>query len=196
MTGAFWLTFGAVLDPQFGSFSNYATDPSDPASGLQTVGFNAALGKWSPHQTIFSPIHYTNTTAQQPGFFLLWMGVLCLVYLICALRTNLVFVGIFFTLVLAFGFLTAAYWYTADGNAVLAGRMQIAGGACSFVTCLLGWWIFMAIMLAALDFPFQIPGKYLLAEWPLARSCADDPYPVGDLSSMIKGASERQKSNA
>jgi len=36
-----------------------------------------------------------------------------------------------------------------------------------------GWWIFFAIMLAALDFPFQIP--------------------VGDLFTMIKGASERPK---
>jgi hypothetical protein len=36
-----------------------------------------------------------------------------------------------------------------------------------------GWWIFFAIMLAALDFPFSIP--------------------VGDLSTLIKGASTRMK---
>lgn len=35
-----------------------------------------------------------------------------------------------------------------------------------------GWWLFAAIMLAALDFPLQIP--------------------VGDLSTMIKGASDRK----
>lgn len=29
------------------------------------------------------------------------------------------------------------------------------------MTCLLGWWIFFAILLAALDFPFQLPGKAL-----------------------------------
>jgi len=35
-----------------------------------------------------------------------------------------------------------------------------------------GWWIFAAIMLAALDFPIQIP--------------------VGDLSTAIKGYSEKR----
>lgn len=54
------------------------------------------------------------------------MGVLSLVFLICALRTNIVFVLIFFTLVLAFGFLTAAYWLLASdytGNAIMAGKL-------------------------------------------------------------------------
>ena len=55
----------------------------------------------------------------------------------------------------------------------LGGRLQIAGGACAFVTCMAGWYIFFAIMLAALDFPFQIP--------------------VGDLSTVIPGASQRMK---
>ncbi len=48
-----------------------------------------------------------------------------------------------------------------------------AGGAFTFVTSMAGWWIFFAIMLASLDFPFSIP--------------------VGDLSHIIKGASEKQK---
>ena len=48
-----------------------------------------------------------------------------------------------------------------------------AGGAFTFVTSMAGWWIFFAIMLASLDFPFNIP--------------------VGDLSHIIKGASEKQK---
>lgn len=51
------------------------------------------------------------------------------VYMILALRTNVVFFLIFFTLVLAFGFLTAAYWYAAEGKA-LAAKMLVAGGAC------------------------------------------------------------------
>jgi hypothetical protein len=46
-------------------------------------------------------------------------------------------------------------------------------GATLFVTCMAGWYIFFAIMLAALDFPFGIP--------------------VGDLSTVIKGASARMK---
>ena len=47
-----------------------------------------------------------------------------------------------------------------------------AGGAFAFITALAGWWIFFAIMLASIDFPYAIP--------------------VGDLSTLIKGASERQ----
>jgi hypothetical protein len=55
---------------------------------------------------------------------------------------------------------------------VLMGSFQ-AAGAVLFVTTLAGWWILFAIMLAALDFPFQIP--------------------VGDLSTLIKGQSQRMK---
>jgi len=90
------------------------------------------------------------------------MGVLCFIYLICALRTNIIFVGIFFTLVIGFGLLAGAFWQVSNGNHVLAGKLQVAGGALTFITCCLGWWIFTAIMLAALDFPFQLPGEYLL----------------------------------
>ncbi len=158
--GAFWLTFAATLQPFYYAYGLYApegTPGGGETAGLATVGFTASF-----------------------GFFLLFMGVLCFIYLICSLRTNIVFVVIFFTLVLAFSLLTGAYWYNAlsissgdASKAAYAGRLQIAAGACTFVTSLAGWWIFFAIMLAALDFPFQIP--------------------VGDLSVMIKGASQRQK---
>jgi len=95
------------------------------------------------------------------------MGVLCFIYLILAFRTNMIFVGIFFTLVLAFGFLAGAFWHVSKGNLALAGKLQIGGGACTFVTCMFGWWIFAAIMLAALDFPFQLPGKSYIS--PISR---------------------------
>lgn len=155
--GAFWLTFGATLQPFYYAYGSYAPAGEPEAAGLGTVGFTASF-----------------------GFFLVFMGVLCFIYLICSLRTNVVFVIIFFTLVLAFGLLAGTYWQTANSianadptAAALAGRLQIAAGACTFVTCMAGWWIFFAIMLAALDFPFQIP--------------------VGDLSTAIKGYSEKQK---
>lgn len=162
--GAFWLTFASTLTPFYNAYGAYApTSATSPAEGISTVGFTASF-----------------------GFFLVFMGVLCLIYLICSLRTNVAFVVIFLTLVLAFSLLAATYWHTARALALatsnpaksasllaLANRTQIAAGACVFVTSLAGWWIFFAIMLAALDFPFQIP--------------------VGDLSTMIKGYSERQK---
>lgn len=157
---AFWLSFGATLQPTYYAYGLYAAAGADPSTGLETVGFNAS---WA--------------------FFLVFMGLLCLIYLVCSLRTNVAFVIIFFTLVIAFSLLAGAYWQTANsiGNkdaaaAALAHRLQIAGGACLFVTALTGWWIFAAIMLAALDFPFAIP--------------------VGDLSKWITTAAERRKAKA
>lgn len=56
------------------------------------------------------------------------MGLLCLVYLICSIRTNIVFVIIFFCLVIAFGLLTGAYWLLAQdyaGNAAAAHKLVV-----------------------------------------------------------------------
>lgn len=157
--GAFHLTYAATLQPFYYAYGSYAPAGQPESAGLNTVGFTASF-----------------------GFFTIFMGLLCFVYLICALRTNIVFVVIFFTLVLAFSLLTGAYWHNAEAlattppdaaKAAYASRLQVGGGACAFVTALAGWYLFFAIMLAALDFPFQIP--------------------VGDLSTMIKGASEKRK---
>lgn len=161
--GAFWCSFAATLQPFYYAYGLYAPAGAESETeGLATVGFTASF-----------------------AFFLIFMGVLCLVYLVCSLRTNVVFVVIFLTLVMAFALLAASYWTNAQAIAAatdpglaasktaLAGRLLKAAGACTFVTSMAGWWIFFAIMLAALDFPFQIP--------------------VGDLSTMIKGHSERQK---
>jgi uncharacterized protein len=156
--GAFWLTFASTLQPFYYAYGLYAPAGEPEAAGLTTVGFTASF-----------------------GFFLVFMGVLCFIYLICSLRTNVVFVVIFFTLVIAFALLAGVYWQSANAIAngsdaatlALAHRLQVAAGAFTFVTCMAGWWIFFAIMLAALDFPFQIP--------------------VGDLSTLIKGFSEKQK---
>lgn len=88
------------------------------------------------------------------------MGLLCLIYFICALRTNVVFCVIFLTLVPAFCCLAGAYWHLAKGQSATAAKLQVAAGALTFITDMAGWWIFAAIMLAALDFPFQLPGKF------------------------------------
>ena len=86
------------------------------------------------------------------------MGVLCLIYSICALRTNLILFLILFLLVPTFGLLAGAFWHLAQGNVPLAVKLQEAGAAVAFVVCLLGWYIFAAILLASVDFPLNIPG--------------------------------------
>lgn len=157
--GAFWLTFGGTLnDGIYQAQSNYAAAATPggtaPTAAQATADFYNAF-----------------------AFFLLWMGFLCLIYLICALRTNMVFVTIFFTLVGAFGCLAGAFWKIAEAltvgpatAAMTGAHLVVAGGAFAFVTCCAGWYIFAAILLASLDFPLALP--------------------VGDLSSVIKGKKE------
>lgn len=107
--GAYWLTFAGTLSPNFAAFSSFAATGQAASTGLQAQGFNASF-----------------------GFFLLFMGVMCFVYLIASVRTNMCFFFIFLTLVLAFAMLTAAYWYLAmdyQGNAAIAGRFIIVSGS-------------------------------------------------------------------
>lgn len=91
---------------------------------------------------------------------MLCMAILCFVYLICSIRTNLIFFLIFFTLVPVFGLLAGTFLQVANGQAALAGKLQEAAGAFAFVTCMLGWYIFFAIMLASVDFPLDLPREY------------------------------------
>ena len=145
--GAFWLTFAATLTPFYNAAAAY--QPNDPATAATNPTFNSTF-----------------------AFFQVYMGVLCFVYLIVALRTNIIFVMIFATLVAAFGCLSKVYF--DGGKGIVNVTCTKAAGGLTFVTCLLGWYLFFVQLLAAVDFPLNLP--------------------VGDLSGMIKGASERQKS--
>jgi len=148
--GAFWFTFGSTLVPAFNASGAYAAAAGVPTEeSATTPGFASSF-----------------------AFFLLWMGFLCLIYLVAALRTNIFFVMIFFSLVCAFGCLAGAYWNIARGNAAVAMRCQTAGGAWAFVTCVCGWYLFIVQILASVDFPLSLP--------------------VGDLSTVIKGESEKK----
>lgn len=100
------------------------------------------------------------------------MGLLSFMYLVCALRTNIVFVAIFTGLTMVFLLLTGSYWSLASGNMDMANSLQVVAGAFGLMAVAAGWWIFFAQMLASVDFPIQIP--------------------VGDISHMIKPLSARQ----
>jgi len=143
--GAFWLSFGATLTPYFNA--SIAYDPTHPATSSSNPTFAATF-----------------------GFFHVYMAVLCFIYMIVALRTNIIFVLIFLTLVAAFSCLAKFFFGVAEG--VVSLHTQHAAGGCTFVTCLLGWYLFFVQLLAAVDFPLNLP--------------------VGDLSGFIKGASERR----
>lgn len=140
--GAFWLSFGATLTPYFNASVAYL--PDDPAASTADPTFMSTF-----------------------AFFHVYMGVLCFVYCIVSLRTNIIFFLIFLLLVPAFGCL-AAFFFTHGASTVYA----TAAGALTFIICLLGWYLFFVQLLAAVDFPLNLP--------------------VGDLSRFIKGASEKK----
>ena len=142
--GAFWLSFGATLTPYYNASIAYL--PSDPAKASSDPVFASTF-----------------------AFFHVYMAVLCGVYLIVALRTNIVFVLIFALLVPAFACL--AQFFFEIGNGVVNLTLEHAAGGLTFAVCLLGWYLFLVQLLAAVDFPLNLP--------------------VGDLSRFIKGASER-----
>ncbi|KAL8704915.1 MAG: hypothetical protein Q9201_001948 [Fulgogasparrea decipioides] len=146
--GGFWFTLGSTLTPFYNAYGAYASDPTKLYQGITSEGFHASF-----------------------GFFLLFMALMSLIYLICALRTNIVFVTIFFGLFMTFVVLAASYWQIGSGHVAVAAKLQIASGAFAFLACMAGWWIFFAQMLASVDFPYQIP--------------------VGDISHLIRSGTSR-----
>ena len=149
--GGFWLTFAATLTPYYNA--SIAYDPSHPAASA------------------FDP-----TFASSFAYFQLYMGLLCFVFLICSLRTNIVFFTIFLLLVPAFTLLAGAFWKIAEGTPETlstALNCQHAAGGLVFAVALLGWYLLFVQLLASVDFPLNLP--------------------VGDLSRFIKGASEKAK---
>lgn len=174
--GAFFLSFAATLQPFYYAYGSYAPAGEPAAAGFNTVGFTASF-----------------------AFFLIFMAILSLIFLVLSIRTNIVFVVIFLTLVIFFSLLAGVFWQNANGigNAdpsalALAHRLQVvslilttipldnaiadavqAAGSFIFITTIAGFYLVIAILLATLDFPVQ--------------------FPVGDLSTLVRGASERTK---
>lgn len=53
------------------------------------------------------------------------MALLMFIYMICATRINMVFVGIFAGLILVFSLLAAAYWRLGLGDAIIGNRLTV-----------------------------------------------------------------------
>jgi hypothetical protein len=53
------------------------------------------------------------------------MGLLCVIFLIASVRTNIVFFGIFLGLVIAFGMLAGSFWQAGQGNAAMSHTLQL-----------------------------------------------------------------------
>ncbi len=94
-------------------------NPGNPA-GLQTPAFNASFAFFLVFMGLSSPFPFPHLLPliTTPKSTILTeathgTGLVCLVFLICSLRTNIVFFVIFLSLVFAFACLSAAYWNLA-----------------------------------------------------------------------------------
>lgn len=67
------------------------------------------------------------------------------------------YIGIFFTVQMAFTLVAASYFLTADGKAELASSVQISGGAFAFASGMLGFYTLGNLMCQeALRFSFPM----------------------------------------
>ncbi|KAK9430116.1 GPR1/FUN34/yaaH family-domain-containing protein [Lipomyces doorenjongii] len=142
--GGFWFSFGSTLIPFFNSIGAYSPTGDSQVVGISTKSFQASF-----------------------GFYLCFWALLVMVLLICSLRTNVAFFLIFVTVDAALLCLTIAYFVMAEGKYTLGQNFVKAGGGCLLTCGLVGFYIFIVLMLSAVDFPFQLP--------------------VGDLSHLMKG---------
>jgi hypothetical protein len=71
------------------------------------------------------------------------------------------------------GCLSGSFFSLAQGNAVYATRLQHVGAGLLLAASLIGFYIFIALVLASVDFPIAVP--------------------LGDLSTVIKGAKDKAK---
>ena len=101
------------------------------------------------------------------------MCILSSIFLVCSIRTNAIFIVVFTAATLGFGLAAGAFWHLAEGAVEIGSQLLVGTGACSFVTAMAGRYLSFAIMLDAVDMPFSVP--------------------VCDLSTIVKGGSERRK---
>ncbi|KAI0547583.1 hypothetical protein F4679DRAFT_554045 [Xylaria curta] len=153
--GGFWFTFGATIVPNFGAYGTYST------SGVGTEGLN-------------EPQFYATFS-----FFLVAMTLLCAVFTVASIRTNVVLFLLLLLLVPTckqsffysfainqsttdlicelVGCLSASFFAVAHGLPMRAKTLQHVGAGLLFAVSLLGWYIFSALVLLGVDFPFMLP---------------------------------------
>ncbi|KAH6962085.1 GPR1/FUN34/yaaH family-domain-containing protein [Ilyonectria sp. MPI-CAGE-AT-0026] len=147
--GGFWLTFGATIVPGYGAYGLYSTTGS-AADGLSEQQFYATF-----------------------SFFLVSMTILCAIFMVASIRTNVVLFTIFLLLIPTFGCLSASFFAVSHDLASSAKTFQHVGAGLLLAVSFLGWYIFLALVLLSVDFPYILP--------------------LGDLSTVIPGRTDRTR---
>lgn len=101
--GGFWLSYGGTLQPFYNAGGAYAE--GNQAEGLGAPGFLNSF-----------------------AFFLLMMALMSFIFMIAAVRTNIVFFLIFVFLVVNLSLLAGAFWYMGQGNLDYGMKLQKVRG--------------------------------------------------------------------
>jgi len=141
--GGFWTSYAILIQPSFAVAAGFApgnlTDTTFAGVTATTAG--AATRSYNSGVALY---------------FVTWT-VLCFIYTIAAMRTNVPFFIVFFSLTFAFALIAAAHFHTGIGEVTKAAKeFQVAGGF-AFITGLAGFWIDFSLILKAVDFPIEIP---------------------------------------
>ncbi|KAJ5849291.1 Protein alcS [Penicillium rubens] len=141
--GCFWVTYAATMVPWFGVLANYETTSAPGVKITDTATYDASFATW-----------------------MIFMAVMCTIFMFCSMRANLALVVMQFFFVITFVLLPMSFWYQAEGDQILGRNLQIAAGAMSFVGSVIGWYIFISVMFEAADFPLALPVGDLSRRWP------------------------------
>ncbi|KAI9791136.1 MAG: hypothetical protein M1833_001695 [Piccolia ochrophora] len=107
------------------------------AFGFFYGGYGAILTPlFGVKESYTDSVEYNNAL----GFFVLLWAVFNLFFLIASLTINLVYIGIFLTVELAFILVAASAFAAADGRTRAATALQTSGGVFAFLSGLLGWY--------------------------------------------------------
>jgi uncharacterized protein len=143
-----------------------------------SVVFFTFGGFWGAFGATLTPFFNAVAAYENPdGFynsfamFLIFMAVLCFLYAIAALRTNICLVAILLCFTVTFPCLAASYFDAARGEAGMSKELRIVGAAFAFAASLIAWYLWFSMILDSVDFPLVLP--------------------VGDLSTMIKGRAKK-----
>ncbi|TVY80807.1 Protein alcS [Lachnellula suecica] len=162
--GCHWINLGYIADPLHGIVASYT---ADGVPGALSQGHNAGQGNYN-----------------------VVMAIVCFIFTIGSLRTNVPLVVLFFTLIFLFSFVAAAD-YQLGFNPSAAGvehatyYFKIAGGF-GFVTMLMGWYLAILATCASTGVPCPLPDFNL----------SQKVFPDGTNAQMTEHAGARVENHA
>ncbi|KAH7077154.1 GPR1/FUN34/yaaH family-domain-containing protein [Paraphoma chrysanthemicola] len=157
----FAAAFGLVVTAQWElSIGNGFAYTVFSAFGLFYAGYGAIL---TPAFGIIEAYGDNTTELNNAlGFFMILWTVFCLVFLVASLPTNLVYIGIFFTVELGFLLVASSYFAAADGHPNSSAALKKGGGGFCFVAGLIGWYLTFHLLLkdSIVELPLGDTSRY------------------------------------